>query len=252
MRDGLGRLPSVLVLGGSSDIALATVRALVADGTERVILAAREPARLAAEADALRHLGAATVELVGFDAGELGGHEAFVERAFAAGDLDLVLVAFGVLGPARRRQRDRDEALEVMHVNLVGAVSVILPVAARLERQGHGTLAVLTSVAGERARASNFVYGASKAGLDAFCQGLGDALAGSGVHVMVVRPGFVRTKMTAGRPPQPLATTPEAVAEATIDGLRAGAHTVWVPAVMRWAMRGLRLLPRPVFRRLPI
>jgi len=252
VRDGLGRLPSVLVLGGSSDIALATVRALVADGTERVILAAREPARLAAEADALRHLGAATVELVGFDAGELGGHEAFVERAFAAGDLDLVLVAFGVLGPARRRQRDRDEALEVMHVNLVGAVSVILPVAARLERQGHGTLAVLTSVAGERARASNFVYGASKAGLDAFCQGLGDALAGSGVHVMVVRPGFVRTKMTAGRPPQPLATTPEAVAEATIDGLRAGAHTVWVPAVMRWAMRGLRLLPRPVFRRLPI
>jgi decaprenylphospho-beta-D-erythro-pentofuranosid-2-ulose 2-reductase len=111
---------------------------------------------------------------------------------------------------------------------------------------------VLTSVAGERARASNFVYGASKAGLDAFCQGLGDELVGSGVHVMVVRPGFVRTKMTAGRPVQPLATTPEAVAAATLEGLRDRAHTVWVPAAMRWAMRGLRLLPRPVFRRLPI
>jgi decaprenylphospho-beta-D-erythro-pentofuranosid-2-ulose 2-reductase len=252
MRDGLGRLQSVLVLGGASDIALATVRALVADGTERVILATREPVRLGAEVDALRRLGAATVELMEFDAGELGGHEAFVERAFAAGDLDLVLVAFGVLGPAGRRQRDRGEALEVVRVNLVGAVSVILPVAERLECQGHGTLAVLTSVAGERARASNFVYGASKAGLDAFCQGLGDALAGSGVHVMVVRPGFVKTKMTAGRPAQPLATTPEAVAAATVEGLRAGAHTVWVPTAMRWAMRGLRLLPRPLFRRLPI
>lgn len=252
MRDGLGRLQSVLVLGGASDIALATVRALVADGTERVILATREPDRLSGEVDALWRLGAATVELMEFDAGELGGHEAFVERAFAAGDLDLVLVAFGVLGPAGRRQRDRGEALEVVRVNLVGAVSVILPVAARLERQGHGTLAVLTSVAGERARASNFVYGASKAGLDAFCQGLGDALAGSGVHVMVVRPGFVKTKMTAGRPAQPLATTPEAVAAATLEGLRARAHTVWVPTAMRWAMRGLRLLPRPVFRRLPI
>jgi decaprenylphospho-beta-D-erythro-pentofuranosid-2-ulose 2-reductase len=251
MRDGLGRLQSVLVLGGASDIALATVRALLADGTERVILAAREPARLASEVDALRRLGASAVELMEFDAGTLGGHEAFVERAFAAGDLDLVLVAFGVLGPGRQQQRDRDEALEVVHVNLVGAVSVILPVAARLERQGHGTLAVLTSVAGERARASNFVYGASKAGLDAFCQGLGDALAGSGVHMMVVRPGFVKTKMTAGRPAQPLATTPEAVAAATVDGLRAGAHTVWVPAAMRWAMQGIRLLPRPVFRRLP-
>jgi decaprenylphospho-beta-D-erythro-pentofuranosid-2-ulose 2-reductase len=110
----------------------------------------------------------------------------------------------------------------------------------------------LTSVAGERARAANFVYGASKAGLDAFCQGLADALADSGVHVMVIRPGHVKTKMTAGRPTQPLATTPEAVAAATVAGLRTQAHTVWVPPAMRWVMRGLRLMPRPLFRRLPI
>jgi decaprenylphospho-beta-D-erythro-pentofuranosid-2-ulose 2-reductase len=252
VRDGLGRIGSVLVLGGASDIALATVRALVADGTERVVLASREPVRLEAEADALRHLGASAVELVAFDACELGSHEVFVERAFAAGDLDLVLVAFGVLGPGGQEQRDRDAALDVLRVNLLGAVSVILPVVARLEQQGHGSLAVLSSVAGERARASNFVYGASKAGLDAFSQGLGDLLAGSGVHVMVVRPGHVRTKMTAGRPAQPLTITPEAVAAATVDGLRARAHTIWVPWLMRWVMRALRVLPRPVFRRLPI
>ncbi len=252
MRDGLGRLQSVLVLGGGSDIALAIVRALVAEGTERVILASREPSRLRTQADALRRLGASAVELVEFDGSDLDSHEAVVERAFAAGDLDLVLVAFGVLGPERQRQLERDAALNVLHVNFVGAVSVILPVTACLRQQGHGTLAVLSSVAGERARASNFVYGASKAGLDSFCQGLGYELTSSGVHVMVVRPGFVKTKMTAGRPAQPLATTPEAVAAATLDGLRDRADVVWVPAAIRWAMRALRLLPRPVFRRLPI
>lgn len=252
MRDGLGRIQSVLVLGGTSDIALATVRALVEDGTERIVLASRASARLENEAATLRRLGASTVDLLDFDAGHLDGHQELADQVFADGDIDLVLVAFGILGPDGREQRDRLRAVEVLETNLVGAVSVILPIAAHLERQGHGTLAVLTSVAGERARASNFVYGASKAGLDAFCQGLGDALAGSGVHVMVIRPGFVKSKMTAGRPAQPLATTPEEVASATVDGLRSRAHTIWAPSVMRWVMRALRLLPRPVFRRLPI
>ena len=252
MRDGVGRFQSVLVLGGGSEIAMATVRALVAEGTERVALASRQPERLREEAAALRELGAGTVDLLEFDACDLESHEALVEHAFAAGDVDLVLVAFGILGPGGPEQRDRRRAVQVLQTNLVGAASVILPVTYHLERQGHGTLAVLSSVAGERARASNFVYGASKAGLDMFCQGLGDALAPSGVHVLIIRPGFVRTKMTADRPAQPLATTPEVVAAATVHGLRADAHTIWVPGAMRWVMGVLRLLPRPVFRRLPI
>ena len=118
--------------------------------------------------------------------------------------------------------------------------------------QAHGTLIVLSSVAAERPRRSNFVYGASKAGLDAFAQGLGDALAGTGVDVMVVRPGFVRTKMTAGLKPAPLSTTPDAVAGAIVDGLRRGAHTVWVPPALRSVMSIVRHLPRPLFRRLSI
>lgn len=252
MRDGVGRVQSVLVLGGGSDIGLATVRKLVEDGAERVMLASRSSTQLQNEAATLHRLGASTIELLDFDAGHMDTHQALADRAFAAGDVDLVVVAFGMLGPDGREQRDRKHAVEVVQTNFVGAVSVILPIAAHLERQGHGTIAVLTSVAGERPRASNFVYGASKAGLDAFCQGLGDALADSGVHVMIIRPGFVRTKMTAGRPPQPLATTPEIVASATLDGLRARAHIIWVPAAMRWVMRALRLLPRPMFRRLPL
>ncbi|HEV2895099.1 MAG TPA: SDR family NAD(P)-dependent oxidoreductase [Actinomycetota bacterium] len=249
MRDGLGRIQSLLVLGGGSDIALATVDAVVAEGTERVLLAARKPERLAPHVERYRTRGA-TVELLEFDAQDSAGHERLIQEAFAGGDLDLVLVAFGTLGPGGAGQRDRLAALDVLATNLVGAVSVILPVARALERQGHGTLAVLSSVAGQRGRAANYVYGASKAGLDTFCQGLGDALAGSGAQVMVVRPGFVQTKMTAGRPKPPLAATPDQVAAAIVDGLRVNAHTVWVPASMRVVSGTLRHLPRPLFRRL--
>jgi decaprenylphospho-beta-D-erythro-pentofuranosid-2-ulose 2-reductase len=122
----------------------------------------------------------------------------------------------------------------------------------RLRAQGHGTLVVLSSVAGERARRSNFVYGASKAGLDAFAQGLGDALHPTGVRVLVVRPGFVHTKMTTGLKAPPLSTTPEAVAAAIVTGLASGAHTVWVPGPLRFVFSALRHLPRPLFRRLDL
>jgi decaprenylphospho-beta-D-erythro-pentofuranosid-2-ulose 2-reductase len=118
-----------------------------------------------------------------------------------------------------------------------------------LKKQGHGSLVVLSSVAGERARKANFIYGSTKAGLDAFAQGLGDSLHGSGVHVMVVRPGFVETKMTAGMEKAPLSTTPDAVADAIVSGLRRGAEIVWVPAALRYVLSGLRHLPRPVFRK---
>jgi len=110
---------------------------------------------------------------------------------------------------------------------------------------------VLSSVAGERVRRANFVYGSTKAGLDGFAQGLGDALAGSGAGVLVVRPGFVATKMTAGRAPAPLATTPEAVADAVVAGIARGKETVWVPPALRWVFAAFRHLPRSVWRKIP-
>jgi len=135
---------------------------------------------------------------------------------------------------------------------LVVETSVLTPVAEQLRAQGHGTLVVLSSIAGERARRSNYVYGSSKAALDAFAQGLSDRLVDSGVRVMIVRPGFVHTKMTAGETPPPLATTPGVVADSVIEGLAAGRPIVWVPSMLRPVMSVLRHLPRPVFRRLPI
>jgi decaprenylphospho-beta-D-erythro-pentofuranosid-2-ulose 2-reductase len=253
MKDALGSVRSVLVFGAGSDIAQATVRELVAERTRVITLAARKPERLEPFAEDLRARGALDVRLMEFDADAFASHEAIVRTAFDAGeDIDVVLVAFGVLGDQALAERDGAAAIDVITTNFLGAVSVLIPVAARLREQGHGTIVVVSSVAAERGRRSNYVYGSSKAGLDTFCQGLGDRLQGTGVRVMVVRPGFVRTKMTAGLAPAPMAASPRDVAVRIVQGLRSGADTVWVPPALRWVMSGLRHLPRPVFRRLKI
>ena len=254
MRDALGNVESVFVLGGGSEIGLATVRALVERRARTVVLAARRPDELAGAAGELRAAGATTVECVRFDADEdAAAHERLVGEVFDRhGDIDLVLVAAGVLGDQDHAVRDGAAARSIVHTNFLGLVSAIVPCAERMRAQGHGTLCVVSTVAGERPRRSNFVYGSSKAGLDAFAQGLGDALAGTGVRVLVVRPGFVHTRMTAGLEAAPLATTAEKVAEAIVDGIARGKHTVWAPPQLRYVMSVLRHLPRPVFRRLPM
>jgi len=197
--------------------------------------------------------GATTVEVVGFDAEATHTHAALVDDVFDRfGDFDVVLVTFGVLGNQLQAEADAAVALEIARVNYLGTISVAVPVAQRLTQQGHGTRVALSSVAGERARRSNFVYGSSKAGMDAFLQGLGDSLVGTGVRVMVVRPGFVVSKMTEGMDPAPLSTTPEAVADAIVSGLVRRSDTVWVPAPLRYVMSVLRHTPRPIFRKLPL
>ncbi|WP_042431652.1 decaprenylphospho-beta-D-erythro-pentofuranosid-2-ulose 2-reductase [Streptacidiphilus anmyonensis] len=251
MMNALGDPQSLLVLGGSSEIGLATARRLVGSRAEVVHLAGRPSSALDAAAAELSALGA-QVHVHDFDARAVETHEAVLGKIFAEGDIDVVLLAFGVLGDQEQGEREPLSAVAVAQVNYLGAVSSGLLCAQALRRQGHGALVVLSSVAGERARRSNFIYGSTKAGLDAFAQGLGDSLHGSGARVMVVRPGFVRTRMTEGLPEAPLATTADAVAEAVVDGLRRGSETVWVPGALRFVMSGLRHLPRAVFRRLPV
>ncbi|MDQ6724694.1 MAG: decaprenylphospho-beta-D-erythro-pentofuranosid-2-ulose 2-reductase [Actinomycetota bacterium] len=250
MNDAQGSPQTVLVVGGTSEIAGAVLDRLVARRARTVILAGRDAAALEAVADRLRTPGV-SVEAVGFEADAVGAHAAMVDGVFDRhGDVDLVLVAFGQLGDQAALEADPSAAARVVVVNYVAAVSVGLAVAARLRAQGHGTLVALSSVAAERPRRSNFVYGSSKAGMDAFFRGLGDALRGSGARVVVVRPGFVHTRMTAGLAAAPFATSPGAVADGIVRALETGAETVWVPAVLRWVMTVLRHLPGPVFRRL--
>jgi decaprenylphospho-beta-D-erythro-pentofuranosid-2-ulose 2-reductase len=242
-------MESVLVLGGGSDLAIAVVEELAKERTRTVVLAGRDRARLEPEADRLRRAGVSTVEVVAFDASAVDTHRAFIEQVWSDHpDLDLVLLAFGVLGDQDELDGDPVAAAGIATTNYVGAVSAATAVAEQLRRQGHGTLAVFSSVAGVRVRADNAVYGSSKAGLDAFAQGLGDRLAGTGADVVVIRPGFVRTSMTAGLEDGPMATTPQAVARDVVAGLRRGAPVIWSPAKLRWVFAVLSVLPRPLWR----
>jgi decaprenylphospho-beta-D-erythro-pentofuranosid-2-ulose 2-reductase len=249
--DAVGNPQSLLLLGGTSEIALVTAERYAARRPLRVVLAARPSPRLDAAARRLEGLGA-TVATLPFDAADTASHPATIEKAFADGDIDLTLVAFGQLGDQEKAWTDHDSAVELAQVNYVGAVSVGVLLAQALQRQGHGALAVLSSVAAERPRRSNFSYGATKAGLDAFYTGLTEALRPAGITVSVIRPGFVHTKMTAGMKPAPLSVTPEQVAEVIMDAVTNGHEQAWAPAPMRFVMSALRHVPRAIFRRLPI
>ncbi len=253
MRDALGAVQSVLVLGGTSEIGLAIAEQLARPRSATVVLAGRDPAGLEGAADRLRRSGAGRVETVAFDAADTAGHDEVLAEAArrAGGDLDVVVIAFGLLGDQDKDEAGGDGAVRVAATNYVGAVSAGLATARHLRKQGHGAVVALSSVAGERVRRANFIYGSSKAGMDGFFQGLADSLAGTGIRVLIVRPGFVRTRMTAGMEEAPMATTAQAVADATVAGLRRGRAVVWVPAQLQPVFAVFRHLPRAVWRRIP-
>ena len=216
-------------------------------------LIGRDRERLSSSLAALEGSGCLDGALEVVDAEDLAAHEHAIDAAFAKlGRVDLVVLAVGVLGAQEGLTAAHDAAVEVMRVNFLGSGSLLLHSLRRLRDQGSGTVVLLSSVAAERPRASNPIYGATKAGLDALAQGLADACAASGVRVLVVRPGFVTTRMTAGRRRAPMATSAEAVADATVRALSGRAHTIWVPARLHPVFAILRHLPRGLFRRLPL
>jgi len=242
MKDALGSVQSVLLLGGTSDIGLAAVRALA---PRRAVLAARDEAAAARTAATLP----AGTEVVGFDATDAASRRQAMDAAWGGGDVDVVLVAFGMLGRAGDEQLADARALH--EVNGTAAVAAMTEAAERLRAQGHGTIVLLSSVAADRPRVSNYAYGSSKAAADAFARGLGDALHGSGVDVLVIRPGFVKTSMTGHLDAAPLSVGADDVAEAIVAAVRRRRAITYVPGAMRWVSLVLRLMPRPLFRRLP-
>lgn len=249
--DGAAAGRRVVLLGGTSEIAMAIARELQGRAPRELALIGRDVDALKQAAAELAGAGCQRVLTFELDALDLERHEQVIGEAFEElGGADIVIIAVGVLGERGGLPEDVPGAVEVLQVNLVGAGSMLMHSARKLRERGSGTLVVLSSVAGERARAANVVYGASKAGLDALAQGLGDAMHDQGVRVLVVRPGFVRTRMTQGLDDAPLSTTPSAVARVAVDGLERGAHTVWAPPALRWLMVAVRALPRSLFRRL--
>jgi NAD(P)-dependent dehydrogenase (short-subunit alcohol dehydrogenase family) len=242
---------SVLLLGARSEIGLAVVSRLLARRGGAVVLAARRSQDLAEPERQMRAAGASEVHLVEFDADDLAGHRGVLDAAVGlAGPLDVVVLAFGVLGDQARAEVDAGHAVDVVHTDYTAHVGILTELAVLLRAQGHGRIVVFSSVAGVRVRRANYVYGSAKAGLDGFACGLSDALAGSGVRLLLVRPGFVIGRMTDGMRRAPFSSTPERVAEATVRALMAGRGEAWVPPVLRWLFVALRLVPRAVWRRM--
>jgi short-subunit dehydrogenase len=240
---------TILILGGRSEIGLAIGERL-ATGT--VVLAARRSEDLDAEEKTLLAAGATRVERVEFDADDLASHASVLDDiSDRFGPLSVVVVAFGILGDQARAEREAEHALSIVHTDYVAQVSVLTHLANLLRARGSGQLVVFSSVAGFRVRRANYVYGSTKAGLDGFASGLADALHGSGVHLLLVRCGFVIGRMTEGMSPAPFPSTPGQVADATVKALRRRQGVVWVPGVMRVLFVVFRMLPRPIWRRLP-
>jgi decaprenylphospho-beta-D-erythro-pentofuranosid-2-ulose 2-reductase len=243
--NGAGSPPRLLLLGGTSEIGLAILAALALPRDAEVILAGRDEQRLAAAGKELP----CQATTMAYDAMDTGAHQAFADAVFAAGPLDMVISAAGVLIPQEEVERDVTRAADMVETNFTGHVTSLLAIAARMRAQGRGTIVVLSSVAAVRPRKANFVYGSAKAGLDAFARGLADSLHGTGVRVVLVRPGFVTGRMTAGMSPAPMSSTPAQVGAATAAALGGGKASVWIPAPLAGLALALRLVPRPLWRR---
>jgi decaprenylphospho-beta-D-erythro-pentofuranosid-2-ulose 2-reductase len=245
-RGGPGRLSRVVLLGGTSEIGLAILSALnLAPGVE-IILAGRDPQRLEAAGKTLNR----PVTVARYDAMDAAGHQAFADEICAAGVPDLVIAAAGILIPQERAEDDVLLAASMIETNFTGHVTAVLAFGGHMRRRGEGTIVVLSSVAAVRPRKFNPVYGAAKAGLDAFARGYADELHGTGVRLLLVRPGFVTGRMTQGLTPAPLATTPAAVGTAVAAALRGRKSTVWVPAPLAGLATAMHLVPRPLWRKI--
>ncbi len=246
---------SVVVFGGRSEIGVALAGRLAAGRT--VVLAARRPDELTDESAALTAAGAPEVHTVAFDADDTDSHPALIDGLVDEyGPVEVAIVAFGILGDQARAETDVAHALQIAHTDYYAQISVLTPLANRLRAQGSGTIIVFSSVAGIRVRRANYVYGSTKAGLDGFASGLADALHGSGVRLLLARPGFVigsmtRELMESGTSPAPLSVTADDVADAVAKAYRRGRGEVWIPWSLRPLFFGMRLLPRSIWRRLP-
>jgi decaprenylphospho-beta-D-erythro-pentofuranosid-2-ulose 2-reductase len=251
--DAVGNPQTILLLGGTSEIGLAICERYLRNAQARIVLAALpdDPGRDDAVAQ-MTSAGAKSVELIDFDAVDTGSHPTVIDAAFAQGDVDVAIVAFGLLGDAEELWQNQRKAVQIAEINYTAAVSVGVLLGEKMRAQGFGQIIAMSTVAGERVRRSNFVYGSTKAGLDGFYLGLGEALKPSGVRVLVIRPGQVRTRMSAHIKEAPLTVDKKYVADLAVSAAAKGKELVWAPGAFRYVMMVLRHVPRPIFRKLPI
>lgn len=242
----------VAIFGSTSAIARASARRWHAQGAS-LCLVARSIERAEADAADLRTRGGQPVFVVSGDASRVDEQEAIlfsVERQL--GPIDIALVAFGVLPDPARTDSDLAYAMETLRVNFTGTVSLVSRIARLMQPRGNGTIAVISSVAGDRGRGSNAFYGAAKGGLTAYLSAERSRLAASGVHVVTIKPGFVASPMTAHIPPNALFTSPERVGAGIVKAVKQRRDVVYLPWFWRWIMLGIRMVPERIFKRLTL
>lgn len=252
MLNAVGQAQNILLLGGTSEIGLGIVAEFLSRGPARVTLAARKSSsHIDAAVAQMRAAGATEVEVVDFDARDTASHRQVIDQTFSHGDVDIAVAAFGTLGDQEELWKDHDAAVESAEVNYVGYVSVGVLLGEYMRKQGHGQIIAMSSVAGQRVRRSNFVYGASKAGVDGFYMNLGIALADDNVKVLVVRPGQVRTKMTADMGSEaPLTVNVDDVAKETVQAVLQGKDAIFVHKLFGPVSLGLKNVPHAVLKKL--
>ena len=242
--------PPVLILGARSDIGRATAHAFAAEG-HPVQLAARNAAELGPDRTDLEVRYQVEVTLHEFDALDTGGHAAFLDALPALPEI--AVCAVGLMGDQAENETDADKAARVMRSNFEGPALILGALANRFAARGSGTLVGISSVAGDRGRATNYVYGASKAGFTAFLSGLRNRLAKRGVHVVTVLPGFVNTRMTEGMDlPGPLTAEPQELGAAIVKAVETRRNVIYVRPVWRLVMAIIRNIPEPIFKKLSL
>lgn len=240
----------VAIFGGRSEIGTAIATRLAPGNT--VVLLAR-PGSLTAQEQACRQAGAHRVVSVEFDADDVAAHAGVVDTVTAsAGPIDVAVLAFGILGDQAEAEADHRAAAAILHTDFVAQASLLTDLAQRMRARGSGTLVAFSSVAGVRVRRANYVYGSAKAGLDGFASGLADALHGTGVRLVIARPGFVIGRMTIGMKPAPFSSTPDQVADAVVTQITTGRRVeVWIPWQLRVMFFAAPFIPRAIWRRMP-
>jgi decaprenylphospho-beta-D-erythro-pentofuranosid-2-ulose 2-reductase len=241
---------SVLVLGATSSIAIATMRMLAVQNT-RFMLVARNRDRLTAIAQDLITRGAATVDTWAMDLDDTTAHkEMLTVAAERLGRIDLALIAHGVLGDQQAAEQDFEIAAAVLHTNFVSTVSLLTWLGNYFQGQHGGTLAVISSVAGDRGRKSNYVYGASKGALNIFLDGLRNRIDRDGVNVLTIKPGFVATPMTAHVAHNALFATPDQVAHGILKAVARRRDVVYLPWFWAWIMLLVCAIPGSRFKKM--
>jgi short-subunit dehydrogenase len=239
-----------VIIGATSAIASETARTYAADGAH-LFLTGRDPDKLAAVRDDLRVRGASQVDTAQLDVSRIPDHRPVIGSAIKAlGGLDVALIAHGVLPDQTGCQEEVTETLEALQVNFTGTIALLTELAKHFEAQRGGCIAVITSVAGDRGRRSNYVYGAAKGGVDHFLQGLRQRLHRSGVAVITIKPGPVTTPMTAGMKKSPLYASPRRVGRSIRRAIEDRKDVVYIPWFWRPVMAVIRSLPERLFKRL--